>query len=305
LGQLEPADQSATRSTAVYIDGSNSGAWYNAISYAGTAGITLNGSTQYAYGNWLIQNRYEMSDVSPSGALQQGGHLVLTAASMNASVAGNVINGSKWPIPTPTNPPHTGPPYILPDTGCGLGSGPASNSGIEALGIGHGFYNNEVYQSTGAGMTFAATGTTTEHTGQIYISSSNPFDPSDNTNPRLIEGNGHGGIDFCGPSENAACVSPAVGVVLDDVLVENNAGYGVSLSNVSYYYGPTNYLGFLNAAGYSGACLAGNTFGDTNPNVPTSLPYATPQNPRDFHGSSCPTSGVKTPAISHIPGWNW
>jgi len=58
----ESGPESATRSTAVLIDGSSNGAWYNAISYAGTAGITLNGSNQYAYGNWLIQNRYEISD---------------------------------------------------------------------------------------------------------------------------------------------------------------------------------------------------------------------------------------------------
>jgi hypothetical protein len=160
-------------------------------------------------------------------------------------------------------------------------------------------------------MTLAATDKTTELTGQIYISSSNPFDSSDAT--RLIERNAHGGIDFCGPSENAACVSPAVGVVLDDVLVENNAGYGVSLSDVSPYYGPTNYLGFINAAGYRSACLTGNTgvpgdpITDTNTHVPTSLPppYRTPLNDADFHGNPCPASGGKTPALSHIPGWLW
>jgi hypothetical protein len=89
----EPGIQSATRSTAVWIEGTGNGAWYNAISYAGTAAITLNGSTEYAYGNWLIQNRYEMSDTL-NGVLQQGGQLVLSPTSTNASVAGNVINGS-------------------------------------------------------------------------------------------------------------------------------------------------------------------------------------------------------------------
>ena len=159
-------------------------------------------------------------------------------------------------------------------------------------------------------MTFAATNTPAQQTGQIYISSSNPWDSSDAT--RLIEGNGHGGIDFCGPSENpSACNSPAVGVVLDDVLVRNNAGYGVSLSNVSYYYGPTNYLGFINAVGYRSACLTGNSgvppdpITDTNTNVPTTLPYRIPMNDADFHGNSCPASGVTTPALSHIPGWLW
>ncbi len=298
----------ATRSTAIYIEGSANGAWYNAVSYAGTATITLNGAGQYAYGNLLIQNRYEMSDISLSGALQQGGQLVLTPTSTNGSVAGNVINGSNWPMGP--GGPGTGPPYNPPDTGCTLGSGYAYNPGIEALGIGHGFYNNEVYQNTGAGMTLAATKSTLELTGQIYISSSNPWDSSDTT--RLIEKNAHGGIDFCGPAENpSGCVSPAVGVVLDDVLVENNAGYGVSLSNVSNYFGSTNYLGFINAVGYRSACLTGNSGvsgdpnHDTNTHVLTTLTYSVPLNDADFHGNPCPTSGGTTPALSHIPGWNW
>jgi hypothetical protein len=49
----ETATESATRSTAVYLNGSNNGAEFNNISYAGTAGITLNGSGQNAYGNRL------------------------------------------------------------------------------------------------------------------------------------------------------------------------------------------------------------------------------------------------------------
>jgi hypothetical protein len=129
---------SATRSTAVWLSGSGDGAWYNMISYAGTAAITFDGSSQFAYGNSLFQNRYEISDVETDESqcqkfglhepcLNQGGQLALNPGSSYASVAGNVINGNNYagihyPYPTPT-------------TGCPLGNGHAYNAGIEGLGI--------------------------------------------------------------------------------------------------------------------------------------------------------------------------
>jgi hypothetical protein len=59
----QPAYNPATRSTAIFLSGNNSGAYYNFIAFAGTAAINLNGSHQYVSGNLLQQNRYEISDV--------------------------------------------------------------------------------------------------------------------------------------------------------------------------------------------------------------------------------------------------
>jgi hypothetical protein len=161
----ETAMQSATRSTAIYINDGNNGAWYNYISYAGTAGITLNGSSQYAYGNQLYQNRYEPSDWAPvrtlgclgGGCLQQGGQLAVNGApnqtitggcpgytcSTNAYVAGNVINGNSWPTLLPNGS------YPAQATGCQWGTGLAFNAGVEGYGFGHALYNTRVMHSYG------------------------------------------------------------------------------------------------------------------------------------------------------------
>ena len=71
----ESAAASATRATAVWINGTNcagystncNGASYNAIAFAGTAAINLQSSGQSAYGNLLQQNRYEISAGSGGG----------------------------------------------------------------------------------------------------------------------------------------------------------------------------------------------------------------------------------------------
>ena len=304
----ESCAESATRSTAVYVtDGT--GAWYNAISYAGTAGITLSGNGQYAYGNFLFNNRYEISDwyvgpptvACPGGTsqhcLQQGGQLTLTGdltqtlsggcpgytCSSDASVAGNVIIGNNWP-------PLTGP-YPAQATGCPWGSGSAFNAGIEAYGFGHSFYNNEVNTTTGSGMQLAGS----NPTGNITISSLNPFNPSDPT--RAIEGNANGGIVFLGPITNSSFTYSAVGVSLNDVIAQNNQKFGVVLDTVSNY---SSYTGFIN-----NACITGNPFGDTSPTSWTTLSNPLPANDNLFWGGTCPLSGYSVPAASHIAGWTW
>ena len=300
------AGQTATRSTAVYANDSYNGAYYNNIAYAGTAGITLNGANQTAYGNMLFQNRYELSDWAPvgtarclpGGCLEQGGQLVLTGditqtltggcpghtCSSNATVAGNVIVGNNWP-------PLSGPPYPAQATGCPWGTGGAYNAGVEAYGFGHFFYNNESNTHTGSGMQLAGS----NPTGNITISSANIFNSSDPT--RSVEGNSASGIVFLGPISNSSFIYPAVGVTLDDVVVQNNNGVGVALDTVS---NNGTYIGFVN-----NACLSGPLQADTSPRSWTTLSNYAPTSDNAFRGGACPTSGYSTPPRSYIPGWSW
>ncbi|MCL5745464.1 MAG: hypothetical protein M1541_16330 [Acidobacteria bacterium] len=227
--RIETGPESATRSTAIWIEGSYNGAWYNAISYAGTAAINLLGSHQYAYGNLLYNNRYEISDGSG------GGQLYLDAGSSAATVAGNVIDGNLWPDYS------NGTPSL--NTGCQLTSVVQFNAGVEAYGWDHDFFNNEIEKHTGAGMQFAGS----ELTGRITISSENPFDSSDT--PRYIEMNKAGGIVFLGPYWTPDWPVAAQGVALYKINVRNNAGFDVVLDGLSNddtggYYG-VGYHGFV------------------------------------------------------------
>jgi len=316
----ETAAQTATRSAGISItDGT--GAWYNNISYAGTAGLALgglSGAPQYAYGNKLTQNRYELSDwtlpgmgtcpaSTVGGCLNQGGQLL--TGGTNVSVAANVIIGNLWP--TPANPAlGLGPPYTTPATNCPWGNGTAVNAGIEAYGSQLQFYNNEINTNTGSGMSLAGGNPTSD----VTLSSANPWDSTEP--PRAIEGNSHGGIVFVGPNSNPSnfppncsppnCWTAGVGVTLDDVVVLNNNGYGVSLDGVSNdtsHANPINYAGYLGFI--NNACLIGPLQTPTSPSSWTTLPYYGPVNPASLRGGACPAAGYNTPALSHIPGWTW
>jgi hypothetical protein len=299
------AAESATRSTAVWIEGDNNGARYNAIAHAGTAAINLHGTNQVAYGNLLQRNRYELSDGS------QGGQLFLDPTSGNAFVAGNVINGDYWPRLDQL----TQTTYLeQPDTGCLLPDEPQFNGGVEAYGFDHRFYNNEIEQHTNSGMGFGGS----KPTGRILISSENPWDASDNK--RFIEANGNGGIVFIGsrvwwqcflpdgrkgfwyPEENALnriCTPliPVAGVTLDRVLVRRNAWYGVALDDVSNY---GTFTGFINDA-----CMSDNdpAYGNVSPPFWTTLTSPVP-----LSYTSCPPDpgwASQRPPRSQIPGWLW
>ncbi len=306
--------QMATRFTGISItDGT--GAWYNNISYAGTAGLALgglSGAPQYAYGNKLTQNRYEMPDTSPipgfgcptAPCLNQGGQLFVSGT--NVSIAANVIVGNGWPS-------VASPPYPLPATNCPLANGTAANAGVEAYGFGHSFYNNEINTNTGSGMSFAGS----VATGDITISSANPWDPIGPTGDttRSINRNSNAGISFLGPSTNAAFTNPAVGVTLDDVVVQSNAKFAVVLDSVS---NDTSHANPINSAAYLGFINNGCLVGGTTPQVDTSLlgttatalSFPTPtsnfMSDNILRGVVC--SGLYsylTPAPSHIPGWSW
>ncbi len=289
MGDESPA-QTATRSTAIWIDGSDNGAWYNAISYAGTAGITLNGARQYAYGNLLYSNRYEVSDGSG------GGQIFVSPDSHDASVAGNVIDGGNWPPP----PPASWPPQLA--TGCPAPAQPQYNAGVEGYGLDHRFYNNEIVNNTGNGMQFAGS----ERTERITISSANPWDASDT--PRFIEHNGAGGIAFLGPewcttyNFQGQCQATS-GVTLDAILVRDNGGRSVFLDGVS---NNSSYTGFVN-----GSCISGNHIDGVPADIPSgqsTLTYPVPGSYDSIRGGACPVSAwpqLPAPASSHIPGWPW
>jgi hypothetical protein len=169
------------------------------------------------------------------------------------------------------------------------------NDGIEAYGIGHGFYNNEVEQNSSYGMIVGTLGANA--TEQITISSSNPYDNTDT--PRYIESNQGHGIYFSGPPQISYMEQ---GVLLNDVLVQNNTGWGVYLTEVQ------------NSSGYSGfannSCISNNSAGTvTYPRPPTnSLTSPTPGSYSNYHGMPCPTSGLpqQIPSPSPIGStWIW
>jgi hypothetical protein len=299
--RTETPRETATRSTAIRLEGNDNGAWYNHISFAGTAGITLGGLRQYAYGNLLQGNRYEVSDGSG------GGQIFVSPASDGASVVGNVMDGLLWPpvaIPVTTPALETQCAWLTPGQ-------QQYNVGVEGYGFRHGFYNNAILNQTGSGMQFAAS----DPTGQITISSANPWDATDP--PRFIEANQLGGIAFLGPQHCAANPPPpgqacyaAVGVSLDDVLVMNNrttlTGSAVVLDGVSDHVSSEGraYRGFIN-----GACMSGNVTNTQQPaNVPVginSLTYPVPDTYASFRGGACPATGSTVPAPSYRTGWPW
>jgi len=241
---MESAQQTATRSTAVWISGNHGGAYFNNIGFAGTAGINLAGDSLIAYGNLLLNNRYEMPD-------GQGGQIYLVPGSLNASVAANVIDGNYW---------ETNPGTALA-TGCQASqtSGTQQPYGVEAYGFGHSFYNNEVVQHTGTGMVFGGGAPA----GEITVSSTNPWTSQDV--PRFIESNLGNGMWFLG-THFFDFPYPVQGAKLDGLLVRKNGAYGVLLDSVS---NSGAYTGFAN-----GSCMSENAWGNVYaPNNGLTDPY--------------------------------
>lgn len=308
----ETAQRTATRTTAIWLDGLYGVVQYNNISFAGTAAINLSGDYQRAYGNWLYSNRYEISDGSGGGQLFVGENTV------GAYIASNVIDGAEWP--------HLNPQPQTLETGCVLPAG-QSNAGVEGYGTSHQFYNNAILHHTGSGMQFAGS----NPTQQIKISSANPEDSSDTE--KYIESNAYGGIYFlgrqycfgqdaiarekdptllpnpcnCGVTGQAYCVK---GATLDNVLVRNNSGApSVALDSVSDFNG---YNGFV-----YGSCITGNEI-DIPAYIPDPMQTLTYPLPVGFNSYlnrkvtpavfvACPEGSAEPrPAPRpHRPGWPW
>jgi hypothetical protein len=235
----EMQDATATRFTAMYIEGTYTGAYYNNAAYAGTSGLTLDkdfnsqGIYQTVYGNQFTNNRYEGSDGI------SGSQVAMYPATSWGTFAGNVIDGNNWEVPAngTTNGCSTTFQYV---------------AGIEVNGTGHRFYNNEVTNHTGGGMAIGTQPAPGQPftTGQIVVSAYNPWDPNDA--PRLIENNGSDGIVVYGGYRCALC-NPAdltfdqvKGLILDTLQIRNNKGYAVSLYYSLNYTDINNkmYYGF-------------------------------------------------------------
>ncbi len=234
--------KTSTRSTAIFVTQSNNGAWYNTIYYSGSAGITLFGSTQYAYGNTLVENRFEQGS---------GGQVFTNPSSSYASITANVVNGNYFSVAGGSL-----------QNGCVVpGTQMVYPSGIESYGSYQRFFDNEVANNTGTGIQLGGSSPMTD----IEVSSSNPWNSSDIL--RYIENNGYRGIWFLGPSEGWPYSTS--GVLLDDVAVRNNSDWGLYLDGVS---GQSGYEGFT-----ADSCISGNTAGSiSEPGSSLQNPY--PQN---------------------------
>jgi hypothetical protein len=262
VAHQEEGPESATRFTAVYLSGTFSGAYFNTISYAGTAGISLEGTNQVAYGNTLTENRYEQPDGHPGGHLTLWTGFIRGKDSTDAAIASNTINGYCWPGYLPASGDKAGQCIAgqqIAATGCPTTSPnwpsapppPGFSGGIEANGWGHVFYNNEVAFNAGGGIAVnlksageCPNGPRSQACmeGHLAITSNNPWYVGDN--PKFVEQNTWNGITVWGPSGN---YNSFQGVTLDNILVRANAAQAVYLEGVS---ADPPYTGFIN-----GACL--------------------------------------------------
>jgi len=309
----ETAPQSAARFTAAYLTG-NSGAYFNTISYAGTAAITLEGSNQYVYGNNLTENRYEQSDGSPGGQLTLWTGFIEKTDSMSAAVASNTINGNCWPgtlsasgtcVQGSGTPVTNCPAFQGVNGSISLGISP----GMEVNGWGHNFYNNEV-ENTGLGMAINLVNSTCSQgfplccpppqygptskgckEGQIAITSNNPWNTGDS--PKFIEQNTSDGIKVFGPPEN---YNSFQGIILDNLLVRANAWWGVELEAVSVV---PSYTGFIN-----GACMYPNSQTQQNGlGTATSSAPPTGASPNLLSGYSSLVVPGQTGYLAQLPGF--
>jgi hypothetical protein len=206
---------SAGRSTGLFLYGTGSVAEYNNIQFAGTSGISVEGSSEIVYSNTLVQNRYETPDNDA------GGQLYLDQGSSGAFVAANDLNDNYWIT--------TGAPV----NGCDTVVTEYRNVGIEGYGYNHGIYDNYSVNNQGPGMGFGGT----YPTGSITISSTNPWNSSDIT--RYIGynynyggyGNYRGAIWFPGSQDHFAYNSTNI-AFNDPYVIESYDGWGIYLDHV-------------------------------------------------------------------------
>jgi hypothetical protein len=285
----EAAPRTGARTTSIFLLGDHAGAYFNAISYSGTAAINIYGQNQVAYGNLIRHNRYEISDGSG------GGQLYLEGGTTNALVAGNVVDGEGWKT--------TGATVLA--SGCAPPPDPQFVSGIEAYGLGHQFFNNEVVNNSGSGMQLAGS----NPTGRILISSRNPVDGADALgNPRYIERNDVGGLGLLGPKHNPEWRWAVDDLTFDDVLLKDNGSVyqfgGISLDSVTNL----KFTCLACPGGGSASCMSGNRSEDVVDYEASSDPTR-PATKASWNGGPCPTDATfaqrLVPAASHEPKWRW
>jgi hypothetical protein len=229
------AQQSAARSTNIAIGNSyaiavngepstwadNSGAWFNTVQYAGTAGVAVQYSqNSYVVGNYLFQNRYEMAD----GVI--GGQLFVADQTTSNLVADNTVDGNEW---------TTGSGTTVNDCSVGAGLAP---TGIEGSGPYTQYDNNWVANNYAWGMLLRPW-SATEPLNTITISSVDPYDAYEEY---IIDTNGFctncyftnlAGISVNTSDANGDGYSGTVeSLTLDSLYVEAN-NYGIVLDDVS------------------------------------------------------------------------
>jgi hypothetical protein len=201
----------AGRATGIFLNGYQSGAYYNTIQYQGTAAVnSYTGSDQYIYGNTISWNRYEMPDQAG------GGQIYTNASSSYASVAANIIDGEDWVTDGSTI------------NGCATPTG-QSPTGIEVAGVGHGFYDNQVQNHNGIGIEVDGS-----DLNDLTFSGTNPFNSSDTY--RCTYHNGWRGMYFVS----------ADNITLNDVCVTYTGQYG--FTGVGIELDSSTGAGFINDA---------------------------------------------------------
>jgi len=243
------------------VKGYYSGAYYNNVYYAGTAGINLNNGThQTAYGNYLYMNRYEMSDGSAGAAF----YVDFSASA--ASVASNTVDQNFWFTCTSgcNNKATTSTVNGCPAPA----SEPQFPGTMEVYGHDNYFYNNELRNSTNDAM-----GIGDGSTYNIYISGTNPFTSTDPA--KYIHDIYWNSINF-----KAAGTSGVSGVTLDQVRV-CNTGYSSAPSTPYYYGAPFGGIGvnfdYTSGTGFTnGATMSGNISANVAVGTGSSLTTSTP-----------------------------
>ena len=209
------------RATGIFLNGEDSGAYYNCIKYQGTAAINVStGTTNYVYGNTIEYNRIE--------DCCGGGQIYTNSQSSYAKVASNWVDGGNIQL--------SGSEY----RGCYPGTN-VSATGIEIYASSSpSFYNNQLQNHYG----IAVEVNTDYYPSNLTFSATNPWNGSDPY--KCITYTGWRGFYFQGTMSNY------VGVSFSDVCVtytgqNGYTGVGIELSNV-------NGTGFIN-----GACMHNNT----------------------------------------------
>jgi hypothetical protein len=226
--------QTAIHWDAVRISDDGTGVWYNHIAYTGHDAINaLSGSLQYVIGNDLFSNRYEQ----PDGV--SGGQLFIEGPTY-VSVANNMIDGNNWTT-TGHNTSNT-------DIYCTPASG-LYTLGIEAIGTGNRYYNNQIQNNTAWGMLLHGSPGALDYT---VVSGYDPFCEAGYPAgcvfvPHYITNNascwsqyGCYGPPYPSDMEVSGLTinmreypgSPGANITLDHVRVTNNGRHGVSLNNL-------------------------------------------------------------------------
>jgi hypothetical protein len=255
------------------------GAWYNNIAYSGTAAIAVwNGTITYVINNTLYSNRYE----EPDGI--SGGQLYVNDDATYASAANNQIDGASW---NPSNAQQSNPSsanYTLCSPGYAHTGGLVDDHsfGIEAFGLGHRYYNNQVQNNRGYGMLLRDSSTGTHHSmDNTIVSGYDPFcavnlPPGCTFTPHYLYNNAqcgtgcynstHGGfpasMNVANLVINGDNATSANNITLDHIRSENSTLWGANLSNL------TGSPGFTDSqnGGTNYACMSSNLGGDLTTN---------------------------------------